>query len=81
MQTTNGVRHGQTTADVIAQRADAGKPFMGLLSFSGHQPTKTEVSNAKNYLDVNELKRLNTLVSAYVRPSNSTSRDSLGERS
>ncbi|CAM5217684.1 hypothetical protein CDEF62S_00651 [Castellaniella defragrans] len=57
--------HGQTAAEVIAQRADAGKPFMGLLSFSGHQPTKTEVSNAKNYLDVNELKRLNTLVSAY----------------
>lgn len=57
--------HGQTAAEVIAQRADAGKPFMGLLSFSGHQPTKMEVGNAKNYLDANELKRLNTLVSAY----------------
>ncbi len=57
--------HGQTAAEVIAQRADAGKPFMGLLSFSGRQPTKMEVGNAKNYLNANELKRLNTLVSAY----------------
>ncbi len=57
--------HGQTAAEVIAARADAGKPFMGLLSFSGRRPTKAEVGNAKNYLDANELKRLNTLVSAY----------------
>lgn len=57
--------HGQTAAEVIAQRADAGKPFMGLLSFNGKQPTKAEVGHAKNYLDANELKRLNTLVSAY----------------
>lgn len=57
--------HGQTAAEVIKQRADAGKPFMGLLSFNGKQPTKAEVGNAKNYLDADELKRLNTLVSAY----------------
>lgn len=57
--------HGQTAAEVIAQRADAGKPFMGLLSFTGTQPTKADVGNAKNYLDADELKRLNTLVSAY----------------
>lgn len=57
--------HGQTAAEVIKERADAGKPFMGLLSFAGSQPTKSEVGNAKNYLDANELKRLNTLVSAY----------------
>ena len=57
--------HGRTAAEVIAERADAGKPFMGLLSFSGHKPTKSEVGNAKNYLDADELKRLNTLVSAY----------------
>lgn len=57
--------HGQTAAEVIAQRADAGKPFMGLLSFSGRQPTKAEAAIAKNYLDANQLKRLNTLVSAY----------------
>jgi len=57
--------HGQTAAEIVAARADAGKPFMGLLSFSGTQPTKAEVAIAKNYLDANELKRLNTLVSAY----------------
>lgn len=57
--------HGQTAAELIASRADAGKPFMGLLSFSGNQPTKAEATIAKNYLNENELKRLNTLVSAY----------------
>ncbi|MBX2971840.1 MAG: virulence RhuM family protein [Flavobacteriales bacterium] len=57
--------HGHTAAEVIAARADAGKPFMGLLSFSGQQPTKADIAVAKNYLDANELKRLNTLVSAY----------------
>jgi hypothetical protein len=57
--------HGHTAAEVIAARADAGKPFMGLLNFSGAQPTKAEVAVAKNYLDEKELKRLNTLVSAY----------------
>lgn len=57
--------HGQTAAEVIARRADAGKPFMGLLTFSGRQPTKAELGNAENYLDENELKRLNALVSAY----------------
>lgn len=57
--------HGQTAAELIASRADAEKPFMGLLSFSGSQPTKAETAIAKNYLNENELKRLNTLVSAY----------------
>lgn len=57
--------HGQTAAEVIAARADAGKPFMGLLSFSGKQPTKAEIGVAKNYLDESEIKRLNALVSAY----------------
>lgn len=57
--------HGRTAAEVIASRANAGKPFMGLLSFAGAQPTKDEAAVAKNYLDVSELKRLNTLVSAY----------------
>jgi len=57
--------HGQTAAEVVKQRADAGKPFMGLLSFSGTKPTRAEAVIAKNYLDADELKRLNTLVSAY----------------
>lgn len=57
--------HGKTAAEVIATRADANKPFMGLLSFSGKQPVKADIAIAKNYLDADELKRLNTLVSAY----------------
>lgn len=56
--------HGHTAAEIVAARADAGKPFICLLSFSGNLPTKSEVSIAKNYLDADELKRLNTLVSA-----------------
>lgn len=57
--------HGKTAAEIILERADAGKPFMGLLNFSGSLPTKAETAIAKNYLNANELKRLNTLVSAY----------------
>jgi hypothetical protein len=57
--------HGHTAAEVVEARADAGKPFMGLLSFSGAQPIKSEVTIAKNYLSAAELRRLNTLVSAY----------------
>ena len=57
--------HGQTAAEVIAARADASKPFMGLLSFTGGQPKRTDIAIAKNYLDAQELGRLNTLVSAY----------------
>jgi len=57
--------HGHTAAEIIAARANANKPFMGLLSFTGKHPTKAETSVAKNYLDADELRRLNTLVSAY----------------
>ncbi|MGB3413483.1 MAG: virulence RhuM family protein [Microbacteriaceae bacterium] len=57
--------HGHTAAEVILTRADAGKPNMGLTSFSGVGPRKSDVSVAKNYLDETELKKLNTLVSAY----------------
>lgn len=57
--------HGHTAAEIIASRADAGKPFMGLLHFAGEHPSKAEVRVAKNYLTEEELKRLNTLVSAY----------------
>ena len=57
--------HGRTAAEVISERADAGKPNMGLTTFSGEHPRKAEVSVAKNYLSETELKKLNTLVSAY----------------
>jgi len=57
--------HGHTAAEVVAQRADANRPNMGLTTFAGARPVKAEVSIAKNYLDESELKKLNTLVSAY----------------
>jgi len=57
--------HGRTAAEVIAARADATQPNMGLTSFAGDRPRKSDVSVAKNYLDESELKKLNTLVSAY----------------
>lgn len=57
--------HGSTAAEVIVQRAHAGEPFMGLLTFSGAEPRASDVTVAKNYLTETELKRLNMLVSAY----------------
>ena len=57
--------HGHTAAEVIYERADAGKPFMGLKTFSGNFPVMKDVSIAKNYLTEDELKVLNNLVSGY----------------
>ena len=57
--------HGQTAAEVVFERADASAPNMGLTSFSGSTPLKSEVATAKNYLNEQELTKLNTLVSAY----------------
>ena len=57
--------HGNTAAEVIYNRADAEKDFMGLTTFLGDFPTKKDVVIAKNYLSEKELKVLNNLVSAY----------------
>lgn len=57
--------HGHTAAEVIYERADADKPFMGLTSFSGDFPTAKEIGIAKNYLTEEELKILNNIVSGY----------------
>lgn len=57
--------HGHTAAEVIYERADAEKPFMGLTSFSGDFPTAKDIGVAKNYLTEDELKVLNNLVSGY----------------
>ena len=58
--------HGQTAAEVIATRADAGKPNMGLTGWSGATPRKTDVALAKNYLAPDELEALNRIVTAYL---------------
>ncbi|HHV02649.1 MAG: virulence RhuM family protein [Bacteroidales bacterium] len=57
--------HGHTAAEVIYQRADSNKPFMGLTVFPGEQPSSRDITVAKNYLDAGELKILNNLVSGY----------------
>jgi hypothetical protein len=57
--------HGHTVSEVIYLRVDSDKPFTGLTSFKGAQPTQVEAMIAKNYLDLKELKVLNNLVSAY----------------
>ena len=57
--------HGHTAAEVIYERADAEKPFMGLTTFSGELPALKDISVAKNYLSESELKILNNLVSGY----------------
>ena len=57
--------HGHTAAEVIYERADANKPFMGLTAFSGDFPTAKDIMVAKNYLSEDELKILNNLVSGY----------------
>ena len=57
--------HGHTAAEVIYERADAEKPFMGLTSFSGELPALKDIEVAKNYLKEDELKILNNLVSGY----------------
>ncbi|MBS5963969.1 MAG: virulence RhuM family protein, partial [Varibaculum cambriense] len=57
--------HGHTAAEIIHERADASKPFMGLTTFKGDQPALAEIKVAKNYLTEDELKVLNRLVSGY----------------
>ena len=57
---------GETVAEVIYHRADAEKDFMGLMSFSGEQPTLREAKIAKNYLDEKELRAMGQLVSGYL---------------
>lgn len=56
----------ETAAEVIYHRADAEKDFMGLMTFSGDQPTLREAKIAKNYLDEKELRAMGQLVSGYL---------------
>ena len=58
--------HGHTAAELIVERADAEKDFMGLLTFKGNQPTLIEARTAKNYLNEKELRVMGQLVSGYL---------------
>ena len=58
--------HGKTAAELIHERADASKPFMGLTSWAGARPKKADAESAKNYLAEQELDVLNRIVNMYI---------------
>lgn len=58
--------HGHTAAEVVSERADASLPRMGLTSFTGIHPRRSDVVIAKNYLNAEELEMLNRIVTAYL---------------
>ncbi|WP_413793479.1 MULTISPECIES: virulence RhuM family protein [unclassified Pseudomonas] len=57
---------GQTAAELIHNRANSGKPHMGLTNWRGAKVRKQDVANAKNYLSAEELSALNNLVEQYL---------------
>lgn len=58
--------HGHTAAEVIYNRADAEKDFMGLSTWTGMLPKKTDAEYAKNYLTEEELDILNRIVNLFL---------------
>ncbi len=58
--------HGHTAAEIIYERANAEKDFMGLTSWTGSLPKRTDAEIAKNYLSSDELDTLNRIVSLYL---------------
>lgn len=58
--------HENTAAEVIYNRVDSEKPFVGMTNFKGNYITKDDVKIAKNYLSEIELQRLNLLVSGFL---------------
>ena len=58
--------HHSTASELVYNRIDSDKDFMGLTTFKGELPTLTEAKVAKNYLNEKELKTLNNLVSGYL---------------
>ncbi len=57
---------GMTAAELIASRADANQPDMGLTNYKAGEVRKTDVTIAKNYLRENELKELNRIVNMWL---------------
>lgn len=58
--------HGHTAAEIIYERADAQKDFMGLTTWTGAMPKRTDAEIAKNYLSQEEVATLNRIVSLYL---------------
>lgn len=57
---------GKTAAELIATRADADAPNMGLTSWKGGKVRKGDVGTAKNYLNAAEIEELNRIVTMYL---------------
>ena len=57
---------GMTATELIASRADANQPDMGLTNYKAGEVRKTDVTIAKNYLRENELKELNRIVNMWL---------------
>ena len=58
--------HGHTAAEIIYDRANAAKDFMGLTSWTGMMPKRTDAEFAKNYLNEEEIDTLNRIVNLYI---------------
>lgn len=58
--------HGHTAAEIIYNRADAEKDFMGLTTWKGALPKRQDAEYAKNYLNEDELDTLNRIVNLYL---------------
>ena len=58
--------HGHTAAELIYDRADADKDFMGLMTWTGPLPRRSDAEVAKNYLNADEVDTLNRIVSLYL---------------
>jgi hypothetical protein len=58
--------HGHTAAEIVHARCDASQPNMGLTSWTGDRPRKTDAAIAKNYLNAEEIDALNRIVTAYL---------------
>ena len=58
--------HGHTAAEIIYEKADAQKDFMGLTTWTGAMPKRTDAEIAKNYLSQEEVTTLNRIVSLYL---------------
>jgi hypothetical protein len=57
---------GSTAAEIIAERADATKPNMGLTAWKGAKVRRADVTVAKNYLNADEIRSLNRIVTMYL---------------
>ena len=58
--------HGHTAAEIIYDRANAAKDFMGLTTWTGMMPKRTDAEFAKNYLNEEEIDTLNRIVNLYI---------------